>query len=150
MNFQTMNKQRKFILIAAAVGLISMFLPWISIGMFGSVNGLHGAGFLALFAFAGAGAVAFLGDQTKSLDKTMWFVALACGAIATLIIVINFIRIIGYITPGFGAWLAVAGAVGVLGSAWMFKSPGDDIKSGFDSLKKNISDRSNQPPAPRS
>ena len=31
MNFQTMNKQRKFVLIAAAVGVISMFLPWISI-----------------------------------------------------------------------------------------------------------------------
>ena len=33
MNFQTMNKQRKFVLIAAAIGVISMFLPWISISI---------------------------------------------------------------------------------------------------------------------
>ena len=29
MNFQTLNKQRKMILIAAAIGLIAVFLPWI-------------------------------------------------------------------------------------------------------------------------
>ena len=33
MNFQTMNKQRKFVLIAAAVGVISMFLPWVSVSV---------------------------------------------------------------------------------------------------------------------
>jgi len=123
-----------------------MFLPWASIGFLGSVNGLQGIGFLVLFAFIGAGIVAFLGDQTKSLDKTMWFVALACGAIAALIVVINVLRMISYITPSIGAWLAVAASIGILYSAWVFKSPGDDIKSGFDSLKKNINDRTNQPP----
>ncbi len=37
MNFQTMNKQRKFILIAAAVGIIAMFLPWVKISFFGII-----------------------------------------------------------------------------------------------------------------
>lgn len=153
MNFDTMNKQRKFILIAAAVGFISMFLPWVSVSMMGfgnSINGLHGSGLLVLFAFIGAGAVAFMGDQTKSLEKTMWFIALACGAIAALIIAINLIQILtqGYVSAGFGIWLAVAAAAGILYFAWMYKSPGDDIKSGFDSLKKNIGDKTNQPPKP--
>lgn len=35
MNFQTMNKQRKFVLIPAAAGIISMFLPWVRISVFG-------------------------------------------------------------------------------------------------------------------
>ena len=94
MNFQTMNKQRKFILIAASVGFIAMFLPWIKISFFGmssSVNGMHGSGILVFLCFIGAGVVAFLGDQTKNLDKTFWFIALACGALASLIMVWNLI-----------------------------------------------------------
>ena len=69
MNFQTMNKQRKFILIAAVVGIIGMFLPWINVFFF-SVNGMHSWGILAFLSFIVAGAVALLGDQTKNLDKT--------------------------------------------------------------------------------
>lgn len=142
MNFQTMNKQRKFILIAAALGAIAMFLPWVSFSAFGfssSVNGMHGVGILVFLCFIGAGVVAFLGDQTKSLDKTFWFVALACGGIATLIMVINFLRAldnISYISIGY--YLATAAAIAVLASAYMFRSPGDSIKGGFDSLKSDI------------
>jgi uncharacterized membrane protein len=138
MNFQTMNKQRKFILIAAAIGVVAMFLPWVS--FFGiSVNGMHGEGFLVFLCFAGAGVVAFLGDQTKSLDKTFWFVALACGALASLIMIIDFLRaldILGAFSIGF--YLAILAAIGVLASAYMFRSPGDSIKGGFDSLKNDI------------
>ena len=57
MNFQTMHRQRKFILIAAAAGVISMFLPWVSISAFGmdvgqSNNGVRGGGILIFFLFA--------------------------------------------------------------------------------------------------
>lgn len=142
MNFQTMNKQRKFILIAAAIGAIAMFLPWVSISAFGfstSVNGMHGSGILVFLCFVGAGVVAFLGDQTKSLDKTFWFIALACGAIATLITVINFLRALDAISYySFGFYLAVAASIAVLACAYMFRSPGDSIKGGFDSLKSDI------------
>jgi uncharacterized membrane protein len=142
MNFQTMNKQRKFILIAAAVGVIAMFLPWVRIEFFGisnSVNGFHDIGFLIFLCFVGAGVVAFLGDQTKSLDKTFWFIALACGGVAALIMVINFIRaldVLSYVSIGF--YLALLASLGVLGAAYMFRSPGDSIKGGFDSLKNDI------------
>ena len=88
MNFQTMSKQRKFILISAAVGIIAMFLPWVSFFGF-SMNGMHGDGFIVFLCFAGAGVVAFLGDQTKTLDKTFWFIALACGGLASLLMIID-------------------------------------------------------------
>ncbi|MEP6675063.1 MAG: hypothetical protein ABJA78_07905, partial [Ferruginibacter sp.] len=94
MNFQTMSKQRKFVLIAAAIGAISCFLPWVSFEIFGmssSVNGMHGIGILVFLCFVGAGAVCLMGNQTATLDKTFWFVALACGGIASLIMVINFL-----------------------------------------------------------
>ncbi len=146
MNFQTMNKQRKFILIAAVAGFIAMFLPWVRISFFGisnSVSGMHGSGILVFFCFIGAGVVAFLGDQTKNLDKTFWFIALACGALASLIMVWNFIDAMGgalsYLSIGF--YLAGLASAGILLSAYMFRNPTDSIKGGFDSLKKDIEEK---------
>lgn len=147
MNFQTLNKQRKFVLIAAVVGIISCFLPWISISVLGystSVNGMHSWGLLSFIAFIGAGVAAFLGDQTKTMAQTYWFVALACGALSVIGVLIFFIRIssvtggFGGAGYGFGIFIAAAAAIGVLASAYMFRNPGDSIKGGFDSLKHDI------------
>lgn len=146
MNFQTMNQQRKSILIAAVVGIISMFLPWVRISFFGistSANGMHGSGILVFLCFIGAGVVAFLGEQTKNLDKTFWFIALACGALASLIMVWNLIDVMGggmsFLSIGF--YLAVLAAVAVLLAAYIYRNPSDSIKSGFDSLKHDIEEK---------
>ncbi len=148
MNFQTMNKQRKFVLIAAAVGIIACFLPWFSVSVFGyssSVNGMHSWGFLAFIAFIGAGVVAFLGDQTKPMAQTFWFVALACGALSVLGVLMYFIQISGATSYGggygFGIFVAAAAAIAVLACTYMFRSPGDSIKGGFDSMKHDIEEK---------
>ena len=152
MNFQTMNKQRKFVLIAAAVGIISCFLPWItiSLGGFGggSASGMHSWGMLAFLAFIGAGVSAFLGDQTKAMASTFWFIALACGALAVLGVLLFFVNIpTGFgVTYGFGIFIGAAAAIGVLASAYMFRSPGDSIKGGFDSLKGDIEKKTDNNP----
>ena len=140
MNFQTMNKQRKFVLIAAILGIISCFLPWVSVSVFGyssSVNGMHSWGLLAFVGFIGAGVAAFLGDQTKSMTQTYWFVALATGALAILGVLLYFLNVSGSVgglgvSYGFGIFIAGAAAVGVLACAYMFRSPGDSIKGGFE------------------
>ena len=150
MNFQTMNKQRKFVLIAAILGIISCFLPWVSVSVFGyssSVNGMHSWGLLAFVGFIGAGVAAFLGDQTKSMTQTYWFVALATGALAILGVLLYFLNVSGSVgglgvSYGFGIFIAGAAAVGVLACAYMFRSPGDSIKGGFDSLKQDIENKS--------
>lgn len=155
MNFQTMNKQRKFILIAAAAGIIGMFLPWIRVSFFGmssSVNGFHGAGILTFLCFIGAGAVAFLGDQTKNLDKTSWFIALACGALATLLVLwflIDSSEGMSFLSIGF--YLDLLASIGVLVAAYLFRSPTDSIKGGFDSLKHDIEEKTKNtnPPPPQ-
>lgn len=157
MNFQTMNKQRKFILIAAAAGVISVFLPWatVSMGLMGesmsqSTNGFHSYGIPAFLGFLAAAAVVLIGDQTKTLDKTMWIVSLIAGAISVLFIVLYLGNIssafgagggfgivdVGY---GFGIWIALAASIAIIAFAWLFKNPSDDLKSAFDSLKKDIS-----------
>lgn len=151
MNFQTMNKQRKYILIAAVVGFIAMFLPWFSITIFGmtsSANGMHGRGILAFLCFVGAGVVAFWGDQAKNLDKTFWFIALACGALASLIMVWTFIDAMssGISFLSFGFYLALLASIAVLAATYMFRNPSDSIKSGFDSLKHDIEEKTKTNP----
>ena len=152
MNFQTMHKQRKFVLIAAAVGIISMFLPWISISVFGytqSQNGMHDIGILAFLCFIVSGVIAYLGDQTKNLDKNMWGIVLATGALALISAIWFYFKIsdsiMGGSLVGFGLYIAAIAAIGVLGSAYLFRSPTDSIKDSFNSMKKNIENKINTP-----
>jgi uncharacterized protein YacL len=146
MNFQTMSKQRKFVLIASAVGFISIFLPWVSISMgpFGSMstNGFHGAGILVFLCFAACGVLAFLGDQTKNLVKTFWMITLIAGGLAAAIMLINFLRALdnlSYLSIGF--YLALLASIGVVLATYMFRNPEDTLKSGFDSLKNQIEEK---------
>jgi hypothetical protein len=147
MNFQTLNKQRKFILISAAIGIISIFLPWFSAGAFGfsvHINGFHGWGILAFLCFIASIIIVLLGVQTQTLDKSMWLAAIICGAVALLSVIIAMLSSssgFGFISAGFGIgiWIALVAALGVTVFTWMFKNPAHDFKSGFESLKKTIS-----------
>jgi hypothetical protein len=148
MNFQTMSKQRKFVLISAAVGFISMFLPWVSIVMFGfsqHVNGMHDKGIIVFLCFVAAGVIAYIGNQTVNLEKTMWTVTLLAGALALLFIIWFYSQatnsIMGSSVVGYGLYLAALAAIGILASAYVFRSPTDNIKDGFDSLKNDFQKR---------
>lgn len=144
MNFQTMSKQRKYILIAAAVGIIAVFLPWLTLSAFGtseSVNGFRSYGIVVFIAFAVAAIISLMGDQTKTLDQTMWMIVLIAGAAGALFTIIFFSKLnsgFGMVDPGFGIWISLIAAAGVLGSAWLYKNPADSLKSGFESLKKSM------------
>jgi len=150
MNFQTLNKQRKFILIACVLGIISVFLPWVSISMFGmseSINGFRGWGIVVFFAFIVAGAVSLIGNQSQTLEKNSWLASLACGAAALLSMVIALFSSSG-MGPGmgivdagigFGVWIAIAASAGVLLFSWIYKNPSDNLKESFEGIKKSIS-----------
>jgi hypothetical protein len=95
MNFQTLNKQRKFILIASVIGLVSVFLPWISGGAMGysrSSNGFNditNAGVFVFLGFLVNAIISLLGHQHEPLDKTKWLVSMVAGVI-TLLGVVTF------------------------------------------------------------
>jgi hypothetical protein len=145
MNFQTMSKQRKFVLIAALVGVVATFLPWWSFSTFGyaySINGFHGLGILAFLCFVAAGVMAYMDDQTTNLNKTKWMATLIAGGIATLIILYYMVGSGSVMsTLGIGIYLSALAALGIVLSAFLFRSPTDDIKGGFDSLTNDISNR---------
>ena len=150
MNFQTLNKQRKLILISAAAGIISIFLPWFSAGAFGfsvHVNGFHGWGVLAFISFLGVAIISLMGDQSSALDKGTWFAAIICGALALLSVIITLISSasnstdLGFASAGlgFGIWVALVASIAVTLFAWMFRNPAYDLKSGFESVKNSVS-----------
>lgn len=146
MDFNAMHKQRKFVMIAAAVGLISMFLPWIKVSFMGiskSENGLHGNGFLILFAFIAAGVLAFLGDQKTPMAKSAWLGTLGAGAVAVLFWLINLLDVpsgaFKYISIGF--WICILAAAGVLASAYMFRGAGQDLSQSLNEMKNNVKNK---------
>ncbi len=148
MNFQTMSKQRKFIMIASGIGIISMFLPWVKISLFGfsnSENGMHGSGVFIFLCFVACGVISFLGNQSANLERTMWMVTLITGGLAAVIMIINFLRasdVMNFLSYGF--YLALLSSIGIVVAAYMFRTPGESIKSGFDSLKKDIEEKTKQ------
>lgn len=142
MNFQTMHKQRKVILLASALGVISAFLPWqtISAGIFGAgisqgVNGFHGIAVLAFLAFIAAGILAITGQQTNRLERTSWLAVLAAGAVALICTIVAMFNTSGSgfgfveVSIGIGCWLALIAALAVAGGAWFLKAPEDKLKS---------------------
>lgn len=156
MNFQTMSKQRKLLLISALAGIVSIFLPWHTAGgLFEgfNINGFHGIGVLVFFLFAAVGALAIIGDQAKPLDKTLWLITLAAGAIALLSIVSRLAGAsepFGILQPGIGLWISLAASLGIVAFAWMFKNPGDTLQNAFEGLKKNIASNNSTTPRPPS
>lgn len=147
MNFKSLNIQRKLILISAAAGIISVFLPWFSAGAFGfsvHVNGFHGWGILAFFCFAAAIAISLSGKHTDALDKNFWFAAIVSGGLALLSIVITIFSSrtgsFGLVSAGMstGIWLSLAASAGIIAFAWKLKKPGQDLKTGFENFKHTI------------
>jgi hypothetical protein len=152
MNFQTISKQRKFVLISSAVGFISMFLPWVSISILGysqSVNGMHDKGILVFICFVATGLIASLGDQAKNLDRTMWMTVLLAGTVALLLTIWFYSQatssIMGSSIVGFGVYISAIASIGILASAYLFKSPADNFKDGFYSMKKAIEGKIGNP-----
>lgn len=108
--FSNLHKQKLYALIAAAVGFISVLLPWWSYGFLGSISGLRDLGVIVFLAFIAAGALCFLGDKTKPFDGQFKLIAAACFAGAALFTLIQFIRLSN--GTSFGIWLSLIAGVG--------------------------------------
>lgn len=111
-----LNKQKMYLLIFAALGLVSLILPWAKVSAFGfshSQNGLKGEGLIALAGVIGLVVAAFMGDKTKALDTNMRYVALGSLGAMILAALLVFLSIKSPVKPGLGLFLDII--VGVLG-----------------------------------
>jgi hypothetical protein len=110
---------------------------------------MHDKEIIVFLCFVVAGIIAYIGNQTVNLDKTKWTVTLIAGALALLFIIWFYSQanstIMGPSLVGYGLYLAAIAAIGILISAYAFRSPDDNLKDGFDSLKSSFSNRINKP-----
>lgn len=151
MNFQQLNKQRKFIIVGAALGLIACFLPWFSYGM-GSINGMNGIGVLVFILFIAAGLLALTGDQKGNIPSKMWLPVLGAGVVNICIIGYLIIRwesamsgvsteesvVFGSVGLSFGIWAAIAGSIILTYGAYKFRSADNNLKDSLRSLKNDV------------
>jgi peptidoglycan/LPS O-acetylase OafA/YrhL len=112
-----LHKHKMLALVAAALGIISCFLPWWSIGigpLSYSISGLHDLGILVLLAFIAAAVLTFgMGDKSMIFEeKQKLYVSIAFG-VAALFSLIQYLKQTDF--TAFGLWLsllvAIAGGV---------------------------------------
>lgn len=156
-----MHKQRLAVVIAAGLGVISTFLPWMkgSINFFGqsstvSYSGIGTLmGILVFLACGGAIALSFIGDREKAIDADkVKFVAIA-GAVAFLCALLFLVGNIGDtggvsgfggVSLGFGLYIAMLAGLAVLAVPFVVKDSGeismpskDSIKDEFNNMKED-------------
>lgn len=155
MNFDTMNKQRKLVLIAAACGVICMFLPWASVDYglgVGKVsnNGMSGWGIVVFICLLLSGIFAWAGDQTKHISRLNWILVIILGAIATLIMLISFFKSTDMLKfVQFGFYGAFSASIAVLVFAYNNRAGEDSLANGFDALKVAIGSKASATPNDR-
>src|SRR4051812_44299236 len=124
MNFQTMNKQRRFILLASVSGIISVFLPWVDTA-FHNYNGFNVFGILVLLCFITSGTISIVGNKKLPLYNS-WIIALTAGCIAVLVIAIFFLIKLDSILSimsvfSYGFFIALLASIGVITAAFIFR-----------------------------
>ena len=123
------NKQKQFIIIAAGVGIIAAFLPWAKITFFVSETsiGLSVGAWFSLLLYAGAGALAFLGEKSSAIEesKRMLFVILSgLGALFSLWRLIQF-GSEKMISAGIGCYLSLLAGLALVGIYFFVTDEGE-------------------------
>lgn len=87
-----MNKQRIAILIAASIGALGTFLPWVHAPIVGSVPGSSGSdGWITFILFVITIGICFIGNRTKTLNLGFLIGAIVPSLLASVIALIKII-----------------------------------------------------------
>ena len=144
-----MEKNRLFIIISAAVAILSSFLPWASLnaGAFGSysVNGLNGDGWFILILAVVALVLTCLSDVKASLPKGLAIGVIVSGAIATVVALIDVFGVNKYtanfngygVSIGFGLILALIASIAIVVTGLLAMSGGKITKGTFEELAES-------------
>ena len=141
-----MEKNRLFIIISAAVAILSSFLPWASLnaGNFGSYswNGLHGDGWFVIIFAVVAIVLACLNDVKSSLPKGFAIGVIVSGALSTIVTLIDLFGVNKYavnfngygVSIGFGLILA---SIAIVVTGLLAMSGGKITKGTFEELAES-------------
>lgn len=144
-----MEKNRLFIIISAAVAILSSFLPWASLnaGAFGSYswNGLHGDGWFVIIFAVVAIVLACLNDVKSSLPKGFAIGVIVSGALSTIVTLIDLFGVNKYavnfngygVSIGFGFILALIASIAIVVTGLLAMSGGKITKGTFEELAES-------------
>lgn len=144
-----MEKNRLFIIISAAVAILSSFLPWASLnaGAFGSYswNGLRGDGWFVIIFAVVAIVLACLNDVKSSLPKGFAIGVIVAGALSTIVTLIDFFGVNKYavdfngygVSIGFGLILALIASIAIVVTGLLAMSGGKITKGTFEELAES-------------
>jgi len=144
-----MEKNRLFIIISAAVAILSSFLPWASLnaGNFGSYswNGLHGDGWFVIIFAVVAIVLACLNDVKSSLPKGFAIGVIVSGALSTIVTLIDLFGVNKYavnfngygVSIGFGLILALIASIAIVVTGLLAMSGGKITKGTFEELAES-------------
>lgn len=132
-----MNKQRLVILAIAVLGMLAVFMPWVTMPIIGSVNGAHGEGWAVFILYAIPAILAVLNDRTKPLEGIWIYGAIVPGLICSAIAIwkiIEFNSAMGEtednpfaaamgasISIGLGLYLVVLAGIAITAAAFLVK-----------------------------
>ena len=144
-----MEKNRLFIIISAAVAILSSFLPWASLnaGAFGSYswNGLRGDGWFVIIFAVVAIVRACLNDVKSSLPKSFAIGVIVSGALSTVVTLIDVFSVNKYaadfngygVSIGFGLILALIASIAIVVTGLLAMSGGKITKGTFEELAES-------------
>ena len=144
-----MEKNRLFIIISAAVAILSSFLPWASLnaGAFGSYswNGLRGDGWFVIIFAVVAIVLACLNDVKSSLPKGFAIGVIVAGALSTILTLIDVFGVNKYavdfngygVSIGFGLILALIASIAIVVTGLLAMSGGKITKGTFEELAES-------------
>ena len=144
-----MEKNRLFIVISAAVAILSSFLPWASLnaGAFGSYswNGLRGDGWFVIIFAVVAIVLACLNDVKSSLPKGFAIGVIVSGALSTVVTLIDVFSVNKYaadfngygVSIGFGLILALIASIAMVVTGLLAMSGGKITKGTFEELAES-------------
>ena len=144
-----MEKNRLFIIISAAVEILSSFLPWASLnaGNFGSYswNGLRGDGWFVIIFAVVAIVLACLNDVKSSLPKGFAIGVIVAGALSTIVTLIDLFGVNKYavnfngygVSIGFGLILALIASIAIVVTGLLAMSGGKITKGTFEELAES-------------
>ena len=144
-----MEKNRLFIIISAAVAILSSFLPWASLnaGAFGSYswNGLRGDGWFVIIFAVVAIVLACLNDVESSLPKSFAIGVIVAGALSTIVTLIDLFGVNKYavdfngygVSIGFGLILALIASIAIVVTGLLAMSGGKITKGTFEELAES-------------
>ena len=144
-----MEKNRLFIIISAAVAILSSFLPWASLnaGAFGSYswNGLRGDGWFVIIFAVVAIVLACLNDVNSSLPKGFAIGVIVLGALSTIVTLIDLFGVNKYavnfngygVSIGFGLILALIASIAIVVTGLLAMSGGKITKGTFEELAES-------------